>query len=117
METQHELVGIQSPRKSEAEQEPPVLNGAEQMRIAADIVLREKSLDIADALADSSKQGHIQCAKFLYDLAERYGAYDRKQAEEQDESIATRWAAEAEWTRQSSEESAETSGGSREPEG
>ncbi len=117
METQHKLVVIQSPRNSETEQESPVLNGAEQMRIAADIVLREKSLDIADALADSSLQGHIQCAKFLYDLAERYGAYAQKQAEEQSHSIATQWEAEAEWTQESSEETAETNGGSREAEG
>ncbi len=117
METQNKFVGMQSPRKSETEQEPPILNGAEQMRLAADIVLREKSLDIADALADSSKQGHIQCARFLYDLAERYGAIAQKQTEEQDQSIAAQWAAEAEWTGQSCEENAETNGGSREPEG
>lgn len=44
--------------------------GAAMMRQAADLVLRDKCMDIAFALADSSIDGHIQSTKFLYDLAD-----------------------------------------------
>ena len=108
MESQAKLVVMDAPRKQETETESTVGTGAEQMRIAADIVLREKSLDLALALAKSGLEGHIQCAKFLYDLAERYGASVQKQAEPSGPSLAEQWAAEPEWTATGNQTTAET---------
>lgn len=114
MESQAKLVVIDSPRKQEAETESTVGTGAEQMRIAADIVLREKSIDLAIALAKSGLEGHIQCARFLYDLAERYGASVQKQAEPSGASLAEQWAAEPEWTASGNQNTAETNAADRE---
>lgn len=117
METQKNFVVMPSPRNQETEAESTVGTGAEQMRIAADIVLREKSLDLAVALAKSGLEGHIQCARFLYDLAERYGTSVQQQTGEPPRSLATEWAAEAEWKDPGNKESAETVEESREPQG
>jgi hypothetical protein len=114
MESQAKLVVIDSPRKQETETESTVGTGAEQMRIAADIVLREKSIDLAIALVKSGLEGHIQCARFLYDLAERYGASVQKQAEPSGPSLADQWAAEPEWTASGNQNTEETSAAVRE---
>ena len=117
MQTQDNGAAGTTPRKQEVETESTVGTGAEQMRIAADIVLRERSIDLADALAKSGLEGHIQCARFLYDLAERYGASVQKQADRPGPSLAEQWAAEPEWIASGRDDSAETTGASREPEG
>ncbi len=113
MESQTKRVEIDSPRKQETKTGSTVGTGAEEMRVAADILLREKSIDLAEALLKSGLDGHIQCARFLYDLAERYGASVQKQAEPPGISLADQWAAEPQWTEPGSSNSAETDAASR----
>ncbi len=116
METQHQLVVNDSPRKQEKEAKSTERSGAEEMRLSAHIVLRQKGRAIVDALADCGIKGHIQCVKLLYDLAERYGVLAQEEETQRCVSLASLWAAEPEWIAQSNEKNAETNGGCREPE-
>lgn len=116
-EAKGKLVVIDSPRNEETGQQAESRRGAGEMRCAADIVLREKSLEIADALAKSSLDGHIQSAKFLYELAGEHERLSPAEGAHKLRSLASEWAAEPEWLAELREEDAETAGGSREPEG
>lgn len=116
-EAKRKLVVMDSPRKQETEQQPDRIGGASEMRVAADIVLQEKSLEIANALAQSSMDGHIQSARFLYELAEENEKLGPAEGARKLRSLADEWAAEPEWLAELREEDAETAGGSREPEG
>lgn len=86
------------------------------MRLAAEIVLREKALDIAEAMAGSSVQGHIQSAKFLYELAEREEELHEGEGAAKLRSYATEWASEQEWVHEIHPDTAETATAPREPE-
>lgn len=116
-EAERKLVVMDSPRKQEPEQQQNPCGGASEMRVAADIMLREKSLEIADALAKSSMDGHIQSARFLYELAEEHEKLGPAEGAPKLRSLASDWAAEPQWLAELREEDAETTGGSREPEG
>ncbi|MDE3187682.1 MAG: hypothetical protein KGM96_09195 [Acidobacteriota bacterium] len=92
-------------------------SGAADLRVAADMVLEESSIEIARALARSSLEGHLQSIKFLYDLAEYHEKRGAAELSRTIRSLAGEWAAEPEWLAEMSEQDAETAGGSREPEG
>lgn len=87
------------------------------MRLAADMILRNECLDIAQSLAKSSKDGHIQSAKFLFDLADEHQKLGTAEITRRLHNLAIDLAAEPEWPGILSEETAETAIGSREPEG
>jgi hypothetical protein len=81
------------------------------------MVLEESSIEIARALARSSMDGHIQSAKFLYELADDHHNLGAAEITRDIRSLASDWTAEPEWLAEMTEEDAETAGGSREPEG
>ncbi len=115
-EAKQKLVAIDSPRKQPDEQQSGGRRGANEMRVAADIILQLKSLEIADALAQSSLDGHIQSARFLYELAGELEKLAPVEGAHRLRSLASEWAAEPDWLAELREEDAETAGGSREPE-
>ncbi len=111
-ESEPKPVAMYLPRTQESK-----YSGAEDLRVAADMVLEESSVEIARALARSSLEGHLQSVKFLYDLAEYHQKLGKGEIARQIRSLAGEWAAEPEWLAEMSEQDAETAGGSREPEG
>lgn len=126
------LSGIVGGKRMGAEQEPEVMEpsqqtqttdtdpanqGAAMMRQAADEVLKDKCMDIAFALANSSMEGHIQSSKFLYDLAVGNQKLGPVEVARQLDSLATRLESEPQWPAALSEDTAETWMGGREPEG
>ncbi|MGA8730906.1 MAG: hypothetical protein WB608_19275, partial [Terracidiphilus sp.] len=66
MEAEQDFVASETQREAEQKK---VSRGAEDLRAAADLVLQELSMEIAKSMAKSSMEGHIQSAKFLYELA------------------------------------------------
>ncbi len=110
-ESEPESLAMNPPRTQESKH-----SGAEDLRVAADMVLEESSVEIARALARSSLEGHLQSVKFLYDLAEYHQKLGKGEIARQIRSLAGEWAAEPEWLAEMSEQNAETAGGSREPE-
>ena len=116
-EAERKLVVMNRPREQETGKPENNCSGAEDLRLAANLVLEESSIEIARALVRSSMDGHIQSVKFLYDLAEYHQKLGAGEIARQIRSLASEWAAEPEWLAEISEQDAETAGGSREPEG
>jgi hypothetical protein len=105
---------------SESSPEPErkkVRSGADDMRAAADLVLQNNCMEIAAGLAKNSMEGHIQSSKFLYDLADENQKLGGSEIHERLHTLASELEAEPQWHEESSEETAESTGGSREPEG
>jgi hypothetical protein len=115
IEAERKLVVMETPREAET-QKKTTGRGAEMLRQAASMVLEDQSLEIALALADSSIDGHIQCAKFLYDLAKLQEELGKTEVARKTRSLASEWADEPQWTDKPPEEAAETGDGSHEPE-
>jgi hypothetical protein len=90
--------------------------GALELREAADMILDRDSVDIAEALGESCKGGHIQSIKFLYDLAELAAQLGECEGASKFRSLALRLAAEPEWPGESPEDDAKVFAVSREPE-
>jgi len=101
----------------EPEPERPLFpTGAALLREAADMALADKSMDIALALAKSSSEGHIQSAKFLYELALLQENRGRSEQARNIRSIAGEWMDEPEWNGEMSEAVAQIIRGGVEPE-
>ena len=68
--------------------------GAKKLLDAADMILARDHEEIAEALSESGKSGHIQSIKFLYELAER--SIELLEGEEESGLLrqAREWAAE-----------------------
>lgn len=115
IEEEQKLVVEESPLAAETEKKA-VGSGATVLRKAACKMLHDHGLEIAEALRKSSTQGHIQSAKFLYELAKLQEELGKTESARQIRSLASELAAEPEWDAESSEESAEIAGGRREPE-
>ena len=90
--------------------------GAAMMRQAADEVLKDRFMDIALALAKSSEEGHIQCSKFLYDLADKSKPLGEVEIARQFHSLADELAAEPQWRWDEDENTANSAGESLKPE-
>jgi hypothetical protein len=116
-EEEQKPVVTESPRIPETEKQTTETGGAAMLRQAVDMVLQDKSMDIALALAKSSVEGHIQSTKFMYDLADEQAKLGTMEIAAKLRSLASEWATEPLWLGESSEEVAETAGGSHEPEG
>ena len=102
-----------SPRKKQANQ---AAAGAAKMRDAADRILQNYSEEIAEALYESAKSGHIHSTKLLCALAEdRHDAGDPEIAQMR-ESLAAEWAADQHWFASVTDAESETGQGGREPE-
>ena len=84
--------------------------GAEEMRLAADMVLEEKCIEIARALADSSIKGHIQSARFLYLLAEGRHKIEAAKVVETLQSLAIELAMQPDWREPAKPEAAKPDG-------
>jgi hypothetical protein len=72
--------------------------GAAQMREAADLIVQQDCLEIAEALSKSSKNGHIQSAKFLYELAQEKERAGEGDGARKFRSMAEELANAAQWT-------------------
>jgi len=117
IETEEKPAAVDEAQGQETEKPKPGRSGAGSFREAADRILQENSELIARALAEESKKGHIQSAKFLYDLADencKLGAVEMIRIAR---SLAMQWTTEPLWAQEVDEETAETAGGSRELEG
>jgi hypothetical protein len=86
-------------------------SGAKNLRAEADRVLQLDGKSIAEALAEESKKGHIQSAKFLYDLADENCKLGAVEMIRTARSLAMQWTTEPLWAREVDEETAETVGG------
>jgi hypothetical protein len=116
-ETEEKPAAVDEPRGQETEKPRHGRSGAESFREAADRILKQNSELIAFALAEESKKGHIQSAKFLCDLADKNCKLGAVEMIRTARSLAMQWTTEPLWAREVDEETAETAGGSRELEG
>jgi len=108
--------GVES-QGQETEESEVACSGARSFRAEADRVLQIDGKDIAEALATEAKKGHIQSAKFLYDLADencKLGAIEMIRTAR---SLAMQWTTEPLWAGEVDEAMSELAGGSRELEG
>jgi len=116
-ETEDQTAAVVEPRGKETEKPKAPCNGAKRFRAEADRVLQSDGKDIAEALATEAKKGHIQSAKFLYDLADENCKLGALEMILTARSLAMQWTTEPLWIGEVDEAMAETAGGSREPEG
>ncbi|MGB6973965.1 MAG: hypothetical protein WBD67_04700 [Terracidiphilus sp.] len=79
------------------------------MRLAAEEALKEHCLAIAKALVNSSIEGHIQSARFLYFLAAEQNEREAAEAVETLHSLALELAQQPEWSPPADENAAPTS--------
>ncbi len=93
MEAERELAASETQREA---QKKKVGSGAEDLRAAADLVLQQHCLEIAESLAKSSKEGHIQSSKLLYELAEENRKFGPVEAAQPYHSMAADFANEPE---------------------
>jgi len=115
-ETETDRVADDTPPK-EVKQALPKPRGAQELRLAAEIILQLKALEIAEALCESSLEGHILSTKFLYELClERERLGEGQDPAQHRKNLIDQWAEEDEWTPEASEQIAETTAGSLEPE-
>lgn len=114
METTREPVTLDAPH-DKAQTETPEISGAETMRNSADKALQTFSKKICDALVDKATTGHMLAARLLYLIA-----IDQLKGKPADLGkallMANEWAAEKKWLEEVTEQTAETTNGSREPE-
>lgn len=96
-ETQDKSAASDAPRKAETADQTDQW-GAESLRKAADLVLKQKCAEIAAALARSSIKGHIQATRFLYLLAEGQNKLEAAQVVQTLHSLAIELAQEPEWS-------------------
>jgi hypothetical protein len=109
-----ELIELRGEKTEKPAQE---LSGAESFRKEANLVLQLEGKEIAKALAAEAKKGHIQSARFLYDLADENCKLGAVEMIRTARSLAMQWTTEPLWAREVDEETAETAGGSRKLEG
>jgi len=116
-ETEERPAAADEPQEQKTENPELERSGAENLRAEAGRVLQSEGRDIAQALAAKAKKGHIQSARFLYDLADENCKLGAAEMIRTVRSLAMQWTTEPLWTREVDEETAETAGGSRELEG
>jgi hypothetical protein len=90
--------------------------GARDMRLAADMVLDEKCIELARALAKSAIEGHVHSARFLFALADGQRAITEGEMKRQLSSTAIVLDADPQWVPERTEETAELGSGGPEPE-
>jgi hypothetical protein len=117
IETKERPAAADEQQEQETEKPKPGRSGAGSFREAADRILQTNSELIVLALAEESKKGHIQSAKFLYDLADENCKLGAVEMIRTARSLAMQWTTEPLWAREVDEGTAETAGGSRELEG
>ncbi len=116
-ETEEESVVVVEPQGKKTEEPDPARNGAQSFRNEACEILQLEGREIVKALAAEAKKGHIQCAKFLYDLADENCKLGAAEMIRRVRSLALQWTTEPLWTGEVDDEKAETAGGSGEPKG
>jgi hypothetical protein len=84
--------------KKASDSKPKGRSGAAHMRDAADLVMEQDCLEIAEALSKSSKNGQIQSAKFLYELAQEKEKAGEDSAARKFRSMASELANAPQWT-------------------
>jgi hypothetical protein len=93
----------------------PVRSGAESLRAEADRVLQIEGKGIAEALAVEAKKGHIQSARFLYELADENCKLGAVEMIRTARSLAMQWTTEPLWVGEADELMAKIEDESREP--
>ncbi|HVC45998.1 MAG TPA: hypothetical protein VND90_02010 [Terracidiphilus sp.] len=104
------------PQADDSTCKPPA-KGAEEMRLAADKVLKQNCTEIAQALVNSSIEGHIQSARFLYFLAEGQQKLEAAQVVETLHSLAIELAQQPEWSEPAKTETLNPAGDASQPQG
>lgn len=107
-ETEEKPAAVDEPRGQETENPKLERSGAENLRAEADRVLQSEGKGIAQALAAEAKKGHIQSARFLYDLADENCKLGAVEMIRTARSLAMQWTTEPLWV-------GEVEGGSQEP--
>jgi hypothetical protein len=115
METERKLIDTRPSRETATAKKAP--SGAEDMRAAADLFLQQHCMEIAKALVDSAKNGHIQSSRFLYVLADEKSKIGNTEVEETAFSLAQELMREPPWPGDPNEDPVETYGGWIDPEG
>jgi hypothetical protein len=96
-ETESKPAAVIELREKESEKPNPRRSGAATFRRAVDRILQENSEPIAIALAEASKMGHIQSAKFLYDVADENCKLGAAEMIRTARSLAMQWTTEPLW--------------------
>lgn len=89
--------------------------GVDLMNEAMDVRLANGFNKVNNAIWQKAIKGDLPAVRMVISLAMKSGE-SKAEANQRMESVAARLAAEPPWVSESSEESAETAGGSREPE-
>lgn len=96
-ETESEPAAVIELQGQESEKANRRRSGAASFRRAVDRILQENSEPIAIALAEASKKGHIQSAKFLYDVADENCKLGAAEMMRTARSLAMQWTTEPLW--------------------
>jgi hypothetical protein len=114
-ETEDKPAAAIEPQGDETESAGRERSGAESLRAEADLILRLEGKEIAKALAAESKKGHIQSARFLYDLADENCKFGAVEMVRTARSLALQWTTEPLWAGEADEETVKPERGGLEP--
>jgi hypothetical protein len=109
-ETESKPAAVIELQGKELEEAGVSCSGAESFRAEASKVLQLEGRDIARALGAAAKMGHIQSAKFLYDLADKNCKLGAMEMIRTARSLAMQWTTEPLWIGEMDELMALTSG-------
>lgn len=98
MHDQQNAAAQQAPQPEQTQKNEPRRTGIGEMRDAADLVLNEKCVDIADALTGLATKACVPGVKLLCDLArEKEARGESSPGLKKLRSLANEWVAEQEW--------------------
>jgi hypothetical protein len=115
-ETEKEPTVTILPPEKESEKSARVRSGAESFRAEADLILQTNGKSIVTALAVEAQKGHIQSAKFLYDLADENCKLGAVEMVRRARSLALQWTTEPLWTGEPGDETVAVEVAGRKPE-
>ncbi|MGB7547921.1 MAG: hypothetical protein WBM14_09235 [Terracidiphilus sp.] len=115
-EAESKLV-VAEPSHGEAATKAANNRGANALREAANMALEDKSVEIALALANSSVEGHVLSAKFLFLLAAGLSGLGEPQVTRKHRSMAIELSEEAQTSDELNEATREPESADQQPEG
>ena len=90
--------------------------GAAMITALADLELKQQCHELMATLIKNALKGNVSCTRLWVYLSEKSQQANSSDKKGSEKSLANMWAAEPEWTGESSEVGAEMASGSREPE-
>ena len=100
------VVDVDAPREKKAKYAKGY--GIDVLRKAVDKEIRKEGKELAAALIQNFKEGHVASGKFACELAEEEKLLGLEKARKTQPSLASQWANEPEWKDAPGEGSAET---------